>query len=153
MKNDILKSLNDAFGSSPRPKFFNKFIYDDKEFKEHDDLLQKRNKSSLTRSDLGSVGWNPVSTMNVAGWRYWLPTLGKIAIGFDRGDRGLFMSDFLIYLGNPRENETFIDLTKNERTAIYEFLEKSSDLVKKKMEPEVEFLYDLLPVIQQWKEF
>ena len=141
------------FSETLLPRAFNDFLNVDDEFREHDALLQSRDHQSLTREDLGSVGWNPVGCMNVAGWRYWLPALGRIALSTERADRGYFMWDLLVYLKNPELNPAFLSFTRHEREAVARFLKEATPFVRENLEPEVEVEYDLKPVQLQWEMF
>ncbi|WP_235492173.1 DUF6714 family protein [Paracidovorax avenae] len=142
-----------AFSENLRPREFNDFLNVDDEFREHNALLQSRDHQSLTREDLGSVGWNPVGCMNVAGWRYWLPALGRIALSTERADRGYFMWDLLVYLKNPESNPAFLSFTRHEREAVARFLKEATPFVRENLEPEVEVEYGLKPVQLQWEMF
>lgn len=148
-----LLALADGFPENLRPQVFNDFLNVDDEFREHNALLQSRDHQSLTREDLGSVGWNPVGCMNVAGWRYWLPALGRIALSTETADRGYFMWDLLVYLKNPESNPAFLSLTQQEREAVARFLKEATPFVRENLEPEVEVEYDLKPVQLQWEVF
>ncbi|ABM32633.1 hypothetical protein QRO11_08080 [Paracidovorax citrulli] len=152
-KNAALLVLMDGFSGSLRPQAFNDFLNVDEEFCEHNALLQSRDHQSLTREDLGSVGWNPIGCMNVAGWRYWLPALGRIALSTDTAGRGYFMWDLLVYLKNPESNPAFLSLTQQEREAVARFLKEATPFVRENLEPEVEVGYDLKPVQLQWEMF
>ncbi|MDT0140688.1 hypothetical protein [Acidovorax sp. PRC11] len=99
--------LDKFFSKCPRPLVFNSYTKEDDEFLQHDRLLKSRTPDSLSREDLGTVGWNPIGCMNVEGWRYWLPTLGRIAHTTETADRGFFFGDLLAYLKNPDENKAF----------------------------------------------
>lgn len=153
IESEAVNILQEAFSGNERPKVFNKYIDGDEEFLEHDRTLQNRTPENITRDDLGSVGWNPISTMTIDAWRYWLPSLGKIAVSLDEGDRGLFLFDLIIYLENPEKNDELIKLNKKERLAILCFLERIIPMVKEKMEPDVMVEFELLPLIEQWKSF
>lgn len=150
---DAVSVLDSVFSNCPRPPVFNSYTKLDDEFVQHDKLLKSRTPDSLSREDLGTVGWNPVGCMNVEGWRYWLPTLGRIAHTTERADRGFFFGDLLAYLKNPDENREFLKLERHERIAVLDFLRKSIPFVKERLEPEVEVDYELLPVIEQWEKF
>ncbi|AVS78338.1 hypothetical protein C8244_13030 [Paracidovorax avenae] len=151
--NAALLALADGFSENLRPQAFNDFLDVDEEFREHNALLQSRDHQSLSREDLGSVGWNPIGCMNVAAWRYWLPALGRIALSTERADRGYFMSDLLVYLKNPESNPAFLALNQQEREAVARFLKEATPFVRENLEPEVEVEYDLKPVQLQWKMF
>ncbi len=148
-----LWALADGFPENLRPQVFNDFLNVDDEFREHNALLQSRDHESLSREDLGSVGWNPVGCMNVAGWRYWLPALGRIALSTETADRGYFMWDLLVYLKNPESNPAFLLFTRHEREAVARFLKEATPFVRGNLEPEVEVEYDLKPVQLQWEIF
>lgn len=151
--NSAIFVLDKVFSKCPRPLVFNSYTKEDDEFVQHDQLLKSRTPDSLSREDLGAVGWNPIGCMNVEGWRYWLPTLGRIAHTTETADGSFFFGDLLAYLKNPDENKAFLSLKGYERVAVLNFLRESISFVRENMEPEVEVDCELLPVIKQWEKF
>ena len=66
--NSAIFVLDKVFSKCPRPLVFNSYTKEDDEFVQHDQLLKSRTPDSLSREDLGAVGWNPIGCMNVEGW-------------------------------------------------------------------------------------
>jgi hypothetical protein len=149
----LLKKLS-IFNERKRPKQFisNDMLYDE-EYQEHEKLLESKTHQTLTRDDLGSVGWNPISAMTADGWRYWLPTLGRIALEDNgKSGRGIFLWDFLIYLDFPQKNPEFLKFNEIEVQSIIDFLDSIRQYVKDNIEPGVDVELNLDPVLEQWKE-
>jgi hypothetical protein len=154
--NEIFTDIDNAFGKAQKPEHSNLYYarYDDPndEFKQHDELLNSKNRDSLIREDLGSIGWNPVDSMTADGWRYWLPSLARISVEPENTGREPFLWDLLQFFQNPQKKE-FINFSQEERIAILLFLKKLTPIILEKFEPDIEVEFNLNPVIKQWEVF
>jgi hypothetical protein len=74
----VLAGVNAAFADARRPQRFTPFVADP-EFRDHETLLQSRDRSSLTREDVGP-GYDPMNSCSPEGIAYFFPCLAAFAL-------------------------------------------------------------------------
>ena len=65
---------------------------------EHDDLLLSRNLDSLTISDVGNPGWDPVCFVTDQAFFYYLPALARLALDPPSVGQGWYFEQLLFHL-------------------------------------------------------
>ena len=71
--------IDQEFGMAPRPEHFTKFDHCD-ECAKHDRTLRSRTVKTITRADLGTLGWDPINFTTDEGWAYYFPALARFAV-------------------------------------------------------------------------
>lgn len=108
-KNDILKSVDEAFSNIRKPSIFiNHNDYScDNELTRYNDIFINHDRDSITIKELGNIGNNPICHMNWEGYLYYFPALVRIAL-----ESILYKDMFLMNLSNDKIDQ-FNDLQKN----------------------------------------
>lgn len=73
---EVLADIDAAFGGIPRPKHFTNYEHCE-ECLEHDQTLSAKPRELLTREDLGTLGWDPVTFCQVPAKAYLFPRLAR----------------------------------------------------------------------------
>jgi len=76
---EIIDIVLKAFAFEPRPQHFTNYLHCD-ECAEHDDLLSSRDLESLRLEDVDNPGWDPICFITEPGFRYYLPSLVRLAL-------------------------------------------------------------------------
>jgi hypothetical protein len=115
----ILHHIDQAFGMAPRPQHFTKFDHCE-ECAEHDRMLRSRTVKTITRTDLGTLGWDPINFTTDQGWAYYFPALARFAvmppIWRDRGH-------YAIFLANDLSHRRFDFCARDRRHAVAGLIE------------------------------
>ena len=74
----IMTSIDAAFLGVPRPDHFTNFEHCD-ECRQHDETLRARTVKTLTRRDLGNLGYSPISFCQPPGFAYCFPAIARFA--------------------------------------------------------------------------
>ena len=112
--------LQVAFGGCPRPDQFFVGRLDDLEYADHNACVQSQTVDSIALADLGTVGYDPFCSTDVAGYLHYMPGLGRVLLG-DGGEEYLFQ--FLLHL-RPERVAAF---TTGQRAAVARLLEHVRD--------------------------
>lgn len=78
MQSEVIAAVDEAFGSLPKPEHFTNYTHCD-ECAEHDQLLSNRNRETLTFSDVGNPGWDPICFSSPDGVAFYMPSLARLA--------------------------------------------------------------------------
>lgn len=76
---EIIKLVREAFALEPRPEHFTNYLHCC-ECAEHDELLSSRDLQSLKLEDVNNAGWDPICFVTEQGFRYYLPSLVRLAL-------------------------------------------------------------------------
>ena len=116
------------FRSTSKPASFVEDPYHCEECREHNDVLRQHDADTISLSELGNPGWDPVCFIsNIEGFRYYLPALIRLACG--RGDE-YYLDSFLFHLNTERTSQ----LSRSEREALATFLEDLMATMPKEIE-------------------
>ena len=75
----VLRDIDNAFGPFAKPRHFTDHTHCE-ECAEHDELLRRRNRGTLSFDDIGNPGWNPLCFSSAEGIFCFMPTLARMAI-------------------------------------------------------------------------
>ncbi len=112
---EALKVVQAAFGICPRPEHFFAGYRDDPEWADHDELLRSHTANTIRLSEVGNVGFNPISEVDTAGYLYYMPGLARVLLGAG-GEEYLFL--FLCQL----RPERIAALTPDQREVVARLL-------------------------------
>jgi hypothetical protein len=76
---EIIDIVMKAFALEPRPQHFTNYLHCC-ECAEHNDLLASRDLESLRLEDINNAGWDPICFITEEGFRYYLPSLARLAL-------------------------------------------------------------------------
>jgi len=120
---EILRCVDEAFAHEPRPHHFTNFTHCC-ECAEHDAVLRARDRDTLAIEDVGNAGWDPICFITAEGFRYYLPSLVRLALG-DPGSRqpAPYVHQLLFHLiGDGEDNRRVAACTPPQRKAVTAFL-------------------------------
>ena len=75
----VLENIDRAFAGIARPEHFTEFTHCI-ECADHDQTLNNRTVTTISRDDLGNPGWDPINFTTEQGWGYYLPALARLAL-------------------------------------------------------------------------
>ena len=96
---EALKKINDAFGATPRPEHFTDYHHCP-ECAEHDELLRSRNLETLSRADVGNVGWDSIYSVTYQGFEYWMPALARLVLEPEIEQYDWYLPQLLFHLND-----------------------------------------------------
>ena len=119
---EILAMLRRAFADARRPVHFTNYTHCE-ECAEHDAVLRSRTLDSLTRADVGNVGWDPICFVSPAGFSYYFPALVRLALGVTEPPHDPYLVQLLFALRlDGRGDERRQHCTPTQRLAVADFL-------------------------------
>ena len=86
------------------------------ECEEHNQVLLDHTIDTISLSELGNPGWDPICFVDRQGFKYYLPALARLSLG--TGDQ-YYLGQFLFHLNPDRIRE----FTRPEASAVADFLE------------------------------
>ena len=93
---DVLNVIQESC-DVPRPEHFT-----DRghccECADHDDMLRSRDLDSLTISDVGNPGWDPVCFVTDQAFFYYFPALARLALDQPQQGQGWYFEQLLFHL-------------------------------------------------------
>jgi len=117
-----LKAMYQAFQDCPRPEHFTNFQHCE-ECADHDDTLLSRTPDTITRQDVGHPGWDPISFISPAGFRYYLAGLARLVVEETSDDEDWYAAQFFWHLvSDGPDNARFQACTPTQRTAVAQFV-------------------------------
>ena len=117
----ILRQVDEAFASAPRPEHFTDFGHCD-ECLAHDRLLRSRDRETLQRTDLPE-GNDPMCFISPAGFAYYFPALARFAVWEAAAITGPYAPQLLFHLWSGGPYNTFLAaFAPEQRRAVVEFL-------------------------------
>ena len=96
---EILLEIDSAFAGRTRPEHFTNYHHCE-ECAEHDELLRQRNRDSLSLSDVGNPGWDPVCFISPEGFAYYLPAFARIALAAETESEDSYVPQLLFHLAS-----------------------------------------------------
>ena len=116
---EVMAEIDSAFGDIAKPQHFTNFAHC-RESLEHDDVLRSQTVKTIARSDLGNVGWNPMTFANGLGRAYYFPALARYAaIPSDWPQRDSYIDLLACNLGgDPKANKLFQFCNSRQREGI-----------------------------------
>lgn len=119
---EILTLVRCAFAEARRPVHFTNYTHCE-ECAEHDAVLRSRTLDSLTRADVGNVGWDPICFISPTGFSYYFPALARLALGATEPPHGPYLVQLLYALQRDgRGDERWQHCTPTQRLAVVDFL-------------------------------
>jgi len=114
----ILKEIDRAFGTVPRPRRFT--LEDgDPECLDHDQLLHSRTPETLTIEDVGNICYDPLSECLPDGMAYFFPALARLALN-DRRDSDWYPFHLSLHLiSGGIENDFLKYCSDSQRSAVH----------------------------------
>jgi hypothetical protein len=130
----VLNRIDAAFGIVDRPEHFTDYGHCC-ECAEHDELLRARDRETLTISDVGNPGWDPLCFTSPQGIAYYFPALARLALAPPDYGYGWYADQLLFHLCYGfAENAFFRFCTPSQRAAVTGLLahiiESRADLVE-----------------------
>ena len=83
-KKQLIEKGYMLFSEFERPKQFHDVHPHDPESGDHDSLLQKRDRKSLSLEDVANIGYNPITAINAEGMAYFIPRLIEAALNLEK---------------------------------------------------------------------
>jgi len=122
MENDkIIDRAFALFQNVERPAHFTDFTHCC-ECQEHDEVLLASTPATISRSDLGTMAWDPITFTTGAGFRYYIPGLIRVVLT-ETGDSSYY-DQFLWHMASLEQvKERCPDITDEECEIISETLE------------------------------
>jgi|SRR5215208_3359279 len=93
---EIIDVVMKAFAFEPRSQHFTNYLHCD-ECAEHNDLLSSRDLQGLRLEDVNNAGWDPIWIITDEGFRYYLPSLARLALE-SSASIGWYLSQLLFHL-------------------------------------------------------
>jgi hypothetical protein len=114
----ILETVRKAFSNCPKPEHFTDHRHCC-ECREHDDVLRSRDLETLTLSDVGNAGWDPLCFVSPEGFAYFLPALARLALAEPDAHLGWYVPQLLFHLGYGGNSNRFVQcFTPEQKQAI-----------------------------------
>ena len=119
-KEEIIARAFHIFGAMERPRHFTDYQHCC-ECKEHDEVLLSSSPRTISRSDLGTMGWDPITFTTDDGFRYYLPGLIRIVLT-EKGESNYY-EQFLWHVEQTAlADHRKIDFNEEERAVIWSTL-------------------------------
>jgi hypothetical protein len=117
-----LNLMYQAFQDCPRPEHFTDFQHCE-ECAEHDDTLLSRTPITITRQDVGNPGWDPISFISPAGFRYYLAGLARLVVEEPVAEYDWYAAQFFWHLiSDGPDNARFLACSREQRTVVANFI-------------------------------
>jgi hypothetical protein len=113
---NVLASVVAAFGDCPRPEHFTDFSHCE-ECADHDELLQSRDRSTLSIADVGNPGWDPVGFCTPQGMAYYMPALARLSLDEPTDEFGWYGSLLVFHLGPAGNQRQFYEYCSLQQRA------------------------------------
>ena len=145
-----LARVEQAFEDVPQPEHFTNYAHCD-ECADHDAVLRSKTRDTITRDDLGTMGWDPITFSTVEGKAYYLPALARYALLPNLWtDRDWYLPQLLWHLGYEGAGNALLQwCSPEQRAAIHRLLRQveaaRGDLLDQYGERE-----ELASVIELW---
>jgi hypothetical protein len=124
---DWIKEANQLFPAELKPKVFLKNPGHCCECEEHEETLQSKDRESIGVNEIGSQAWDPMCYISIAGFKYFLPAMVRLALA-DRGKTG-YIESFLFHLNwDEPGNERVESFTPEQNKFVRDFLMYLIDL-------------------------
>ena len=120
---DVLVAIRRAFADVPRPEQFTDCRHRS-DRAEHEETLRAHTPDTIGLEQVGNAGWDPLCFVTIAGFKYFMPGLARLAVG-----RG-YIAEFLFQLNDDR----IAGFTIEQRLATLQLLE----FIRDEMPDEVE---------------
>lgn len=135
--------------TEPRPDHFTNYNHCD-ECWEHDETLRQSDVDSIGMEQLGNPGWDPICFCSVAGKKYYMPALIRLAL--TTLEKECYLDQLLFHLAwDDVKNALFVECNPEQRRFIAEFcsylLEHHIDRID-----QLNLGDELLSVYQIWSE-
>ena len=119
----VLAHIDLVFSSVQKPEHFTNYAHCD-ECAEHDEVLLRRTRETLQRTDLGNAGWDPLSFCSPEGIAYLFPALARFSLIPDVWtDNDWYIDQFLFHLSyQGPENKFLLWCDADRRAAVYNLL-------------------------------
>jgi hypothetical protein len=117
----IIERAFTVFQNVERPAHFTNFNHCC-ECREHDEVLLAGTPATISRSDLGTMAWDPITFTTGTGFRYYIPGLIRVVLT-QTGDNNYY-EQFLWHMASPDQvKERCPEITEEECEVISETLE------------------------------
>jgi hypothetical protein len=118
---EIIDIVLRAFAFEPRPDHFTNYLHCS-ECAEHDDLLSSRDRRSLRLEDVNNPGWDPICFVTEQGFRYYLPSLARLALE-SSSTADWYLPQLLFHLvGDGPQNRRVSCCSTSQKQAIVDLL-------------------------------
>lgn len=132
----ILARIESVFEGIPKPEHFTRYQHCS-ECAEHDATLRSKTRKTLTRTDLGTLGWSPIDFCNMEGIAYFFPALAHHALLPALSEYGLYCDEFVYYLASgPISTEFLLWCQPAQRQAIYGLIQHLATTRNELLNPE-----------------
>lgn len=142
----ILADVASAFADEPRPAAFTNHPYCS-ECAEHDETLQAKDRDTLSLAEVGIPAWDPICMVTAEGWRYYLPSLCRIAV--EEGPQGYIEQLVFHLISDGPGNRRVEACSAEQRAAVVRFLWHFLGTREPEMDPRDRD--DLLRAIEIWE--
>ena len=116
-KSELIRECYAIFGKYDKPDFFTNLNHCD-ECKEHNDTLTSSSRETISLSELGNPGWDPICFINGEGMKYYFPAMVRLALNSTNEED--YLSQFLSHLSSIG---LFSEFTEQETEFVQRLLE------------------------------
>ena len=114
---DIIAAVDKAFGGIDRPEHFTNYTHCE-ECAEHDETLRAKPRVLLTRKDLGTLGWNPVTFCHLGAKAYLFPRLARELLAEPDETYGWYGPEFISLVYWPLGDNDFRQYCNTQQRAV-----------------------------------
>lgn len=114
---DIIAAVDKAFEGIERPEHFTNFTHCE-ECAEHDETLRAKTREALTRQDLGTLGWNPITFCHLEAKAYLFPRLARELLAEPDNTYGWYGPEFISLVYRPLEDNDFRKYCHDQQRAV-----------------------------------
>lgn len=134
-KKEVLAQIESAFSNVRRPQQFVDASHCE-ECAEHNETLSKCDRDSIGLKELGNAGWDPMCFVNPHAFKYYFPSMVRLA--FDDKTNNEYLNQFLFHItyeGN--ESRFFEHFDSQQVSAVADLMRFLKFNWKKKIEREM----------------
>jgi hypothetical protein len=149
MQPDIIATTYEVFSDVERPMDFTEKDHCE-ECEEHNEIMNKATLRGLTATDMGGLGWSPLSFLTPEAFAYFMPRLLELGLNgeLDKHNEP-FLFHLLLNLTPTERLDRFADFSPAQCRAVLEILELTKDRHEKILKKHC-YLNDMEDAISYW---
>lgn len=145
-----IDDVDTAFGAVEKPEHFCNFLHCE-ECEDHDLLLRKRDRTSITVEDVGNPCWDPIDFISPQGMAYYMPALARLALRKPTPEHGWYGERLIFHLTYGGASNAFLNfcdpMQRNAIVALLtEMLSFGRNLQERLSDPE-----EVAQAIDSWR--
>jgi hypothetical protein len=100
-KDTVIRDVNQIFGHIPRPKIMLRDPNHCEECMEHEAVMQAVTRESISLTEIGNPGWDPICYISDETFVYFMPAFVRLVLEDD------YLFQFFFHLGHTRRLDAF----------------------------------------------